>query len=196
MLVIGAFFISLSSAEAFDVPSYIKDPQKISDNICVIIEQNTAARKNSQTAADLETKLNDTINEYAARLYAEALSIRTTLAAEGQNGQGGNMMGMAQQGLDMAGGMGGEAAQKAAGAVKQAAGLAKSLLGSSNKQEVLQNDVKPHIKSIALHLKQIVELETAIVNLQGIKMLAGMEDVGCKDETAEEDNDDAGEDEE
>ena len=32
----------LSNAYAFDVPSYIKDPQDVSNNICLIINKNTS----------------------------------------------------------------------------------------------------------------------------------------------------------
>ena len=156
LLMFAAGLLAIPAVRAFEVPSYIQDPQKVNDNICVIIKENTVVRKNSQTAQDLFQKTNETIREYAARLYADALSIRA-----GMSSQGGNLA----------------AAEKLAG----------SLLGSSDKHEVLQNDVKPHIKNIALHVKQIVELEAAIANLQGAQLLSGMDEVSCEDAADEED---------
>lgn len=147
-------FIAAANALAFDIPAYISDPQKVSDNICVIIRENTPVRRNAQDAQNLSEKTNETIIEYAAKLYAEALSIRAGMSAEGG-----------------AAGTAKAVAEKAAGA----------LLGSSDKQEVLQNDVKPQVKSIALHLKQIVELEAAIANLQGAQLLSAMDEVRCED---------------
>ena len=139
-------FLALRDANAFEIPSYIEDPQQVSENIDIIIEQNTPMRSGVTAAQDLSAKTNETIAEYAARLYAEALSIRAQMTKkEGATGVVENVMG--------------------------------NLLGSSNKQEILQNDVKSQVKNIALHLKQIVELEAAIINLQNTQLLVGMDEI-------------------
>lgn len=156
--LLGGIF-SAGAAAAFDIPAYIDDPQKVSDNICVIIKENTPVRRGAEEAQNLSAKTNETIVEYAAKLYAEALSIRAGMAAAGG-----------------AAGTAEAAGEKALGAI----------MGSSNKQEVLQNDVKPQIKSIALHVRQIVELEAGIANLQGAQLLSAMDEVSCEDSDEEE----------
>lgn len=82
LLSFWGLVVSASAAMAFDVPSYIKDPQNVSENMCIILRENTAKRKGVTTAGDLSDKLNETINEYAARLYAEALSTRANMSVE------------------------------------------------------------------------------------------------------------------
>lgn len=82
LLSFWGLVVSVSAAMAFDVPSYIKDPQNVSENMCIILRENTAKRKGVTTAGDLSDKLNETINEYAARLYAEALSTRANMSVE------------------------------------------------------------------------------------------------------------------
>lgn len=82
LLSLGGLVLLTTAAPAFDVPSYIKDPQKVSENVCIILRENTAERKGINQAGDLSNKLNETINEYAARLYAEALSTRANMSVE------------------------------------------------------------------------------------------------------------------
>ena len=144
------YVFAIKEVLAFEIPSYIEDPQDVSGNINVIIEQNTPDRGTITNAQETSQKTNETIAEYAARLYAESLSIRAGLS--------------------------------------QKAGTDEvKTTGSTNKQEILQNDVKSQVKNIALHLKQIVELETAIVNLQSTQLLVGMDEVSTSDGSSEED---------
>ena len=148
-------FLFVKDVQSFEIPSYIEDPQKVSDNIDIIIEQNTPIRRGTTSAQELSQKTNETIAEYAARLYAEALSIRAQMSKE-------------------------------KGAVEAVEDIGGNILGSTNKQAILQNDVKSQVKNIALHLKQIVELETAIVNLQSTQLLAGMDEISALDSASEE----------
>ncbi len=150
-LIIFCLFLKKGEAEAFEIPSYIEDPQDVNGNIDIIIEQNTPIRGGLSRAQNLSSKTNETIAEYAARLYAEALSIRATLNKKTPESS-------SQTGIS---------------------------LGSKNKQEILQNDVKSQVKNIALHLKQIVELETAIVNLQSTQLLVGMDEVSTSGRSSE-----------
>lgn len=144
------YVFAIKEVLAFEIPSYIEDPQDVSGNINVIIEQNTPDRGTITNAQETSQKTNETIAEYAARLYAESLSIRAGLS--------------------------------------QKAGTDEvKTTGSTNKQEILQNDVKSQVKNIALRLKQIVELETAIVNLQSTQLLVGMDEVSTSDGSSEED---------
>lgn len=147
----------VADAQSFEIPSYIEDPQDVSGNINIIIEQNTPKRSSSAAAQDLTQKTQETISEYAARLYAEALAIRASMSQK-------------------------------AGTADAIESLADNVLGSTNKQEILQNNVKSRVKNIALHLKQIVELETAIVNLQSAQLLAGMDEVSTSDNESEEED--------
>ncbi len=144
-LIVFCFFLVQEETRAFEIPSYIEDPQDVSGNIDIIIEQNTPIRGQITSAQDLSDKTNETVAEYAARLYAEALSIRAGLTNT----------------------------SKGTDSLKKS----NNFLGSSNKQEILQNDVKNQVKNIALHLKQIVELETAIINLQSTQLLVNMDEV-------------------
>lgn len=147
--VLFCYILTIKEVWAFEVPSYIEDPQDVSGNIDIIIEQNTPNRGTMTNAQETTQKTDETIAEYAARLYAEALSIRARLSQ------------------------------------KSEADKAKTT-GSTNKQEILQNDVKSQVKNIALHLKQIVELETAIVNLQSTQLLVGMDEVSTSKDTSTE----------
>ncbi len=155
--IICCSLLFVADAQSFEIPSYIEDPQDVSGNINIIIEQNTPKRGSSEDAQDLTKKTQETISEYAARLYAEALAIRASMSKE-------------------------------TGAVEVVKDVAGNILGSTNKQAILQNDVKSQVKNIALHLKQIVELETAIVNLQSTQLLAGMDEVSTSDSGSEEED--------
>lgn len=154
-MTVGIIFWTVGQVQAFDIPSYIEDPQKVGDNIDIIIEQNTPIRSGVNAAQDLSAKTDETIAEYAARLYAEALSIRAQMTKK----------------------------EGATGVVENVVG---NLTGSSNKKEILQNDVKSQVKSIALHLKQIVELEAAIINLQNTQLLVGMDEIYTEDRGSSE----------
>ncbi len=151
LIILCSSIFIIKETRAFEIPSYIEDPQKVSDNINIIIEQNTPKRGTITDAQEMSQKTQETIAEYAARLYAEALSIRASMSNED----------------------GGE-------------DVSENTMGSTNKQEILQNNVKSQVKNIALRLKQIVELETAIVNLQSTQMLAGMDEVSTSNSTSEE----------
>lgn len=155
LIILCSSIFIIKETRAFEIPSYIEDPQKVSDNINIIIEQNTPKRGTITDAQEMSQKTQETIAEYAARLYAEALSIRASM-------------------------------NKESGAEDAVDDVAGNSMGSTNKQEILQNNVKSQVKNIALHLKQIVEMETAIVNLQSTQMLAGMDEVSTSNSTSEE----------
>ena len=148
LLVAVLSLLPLSAAQAFDVPTYIENPQDVSGNIDIIIKENTAPRTSSKNAQDLRQKLDNTINEYAARLYAESfiISAASSAAASGNNS-----------------------------AVGKISGLASGLLGATDKNHVLQDKVKAPAKEIAENVKQLMELEAAIANLEGLQILAGLD---------------------
>ena len=166
----------LSNAHAFEVPSYIKDPQDVNNNICLIINQNTPESTNAETVDAGNKVIADTLSEYAARLYADAISIRAKMV--GSSSSGGMVAGAVGEAASM---LNNEAAQKVAGVATAIAGL----LSSKDKVAVLQNEVKKPVKNIALYLKQIVELEAAIANLQGLQVLTSLSNTRCNQ--AEED---------
>ena len=165
----------LSNAHAFEVPSYIKDPQDVSNNICLIINQNTPESTNAETVDAGNKIVADTLSEYAARLYADAISIRANMVGSSGSGSGGMVAGAVGEAASM---LNNEAVQKVAGAATAIAGL----LSSKDKAAVLQNEVKKPVKNIALYLKQIVELEAAIANLQGLQVLTSLSDTRCNQE--------------
>ncbi len=150
--------LPLSAAKAFDVPAYIKDPQDVSGNIDIIIKENTAPRTSSKNAQELRQKLDDTINEYAARLYAEAFVISAAASAEAAGDSS-----LAGKAGDLVGG----------------------LMGSTDKNQVLQDNVKEPAKEIAESVKQLMELEAAIANLEGLQILSRL-DVSYDSEAEEE----------
>lgn len=150
--------LPLSAAKAFDVPAYIKNPQDVSGNIDIIIKENTAPRTSSKNAQELRQKLDDTINEYAARLYAEAFVISAAASAEAAGDNS-----LAGKASDLVGG----------------------LMGSTDKNQVLQDNVKEPAKEIAESVKQLMELEAAIANLEGLQILSRL-DVSYDSEAEEE----------
>lgn len=152
-VILSFCVIITQELKAFEIPSYIEDPQDVSGNIDIIIRQNTPIRRDSEGAQDLSDQTNETITEYAARLYAEALSTRAQLTKNANA----------------------SAAEK----------VTDKILSSSNKQEILQNNVKSQVKNIAIKLKKIVELETAIVNLQNTQLLVGMDEIHMNDVSEE-----------
>lgn len=163
----------LSNAYAFDVPSYIKDPQDVSNNICLIINKNTPESTNAGTVQAGNKIVADTLSEYAARLYADAISMRA------------NMVGGSSSGGAIAGAVGDATSMLNNGATQKIAGVATAiagLLSSKDKASVLQNEVKRPVKNIAIYLKQIVELEAAIANLQGLQVLTSLSGTKCNQE--------------
>lgn len=161
----------MSSAKSFEVPSYIEDPQNIEDNICIIINANAPDTTSGSSVVSGNRKINETIGEYAARLYADAISIRANMV---NNASSGNM---ATEAVSELGGMIGGKAGKA---VQEGISALSSILASKDKAAVLQNDVKRSIKNIAIYLKQIVELEAGIANLEGLQVITSLGDVKCE----------------
>ena len=78
-LVTGFCLLCINNAWSFNIPSYISDPQDVNGNVCIIIDENAPSNINTHIAEEEELKHRETINEYATRLYSEALAIRVEM---------------------------------------------------------------------------------------------------------------------
>lgn len=144
----------VNKANALDIPSYIEDPQDIGENIKIILEKNTPVTDNPESSEEWELKTRELLRQYAAQLYADALSVRA------------NMVGSSTPSYSSSDGSTIPGAGKVVGAVKSIFG--KLAGNSESNTEVLQNEVKDYIKNISLRLMQISNLEASIGNLQGL----------------------------
>ena len=136
--------LNISDVRALDIPAYIEDPQDVSANVEIIIKENTPITENSEKAENWEIKTKDLLIQYAAQLYADALSIRA----------------------NMVGSEGSEDTEEENKSIFNQ--LAPK---SEDNTSVMQNEVKNYIKNISLRLMQIANLEASIGNLQGLMMI-------------------------
>lgn len=130
----------IKSAQAVEIPNYIKKVEKVKDNVDLIIENLTSKAQGSEQSQQDAEYFNGILREHAAALYAEALTTRTNILKAEQ-----------------------EKAEK-----KAAAAVAGSLTGGSdNKKQILTDDILPQMQSIAERWNKIVSLEAGIASLEG-----------------------------
>ncbi len=172
LLFLLSVFVSLSISgfvSAVDIPSYIEDAQKVNENIEIILQNNESRSDDTQSAINSSEERKALLREYSSRLYADALAIRAQIV--GTEKFASSSLNIGDSGNQVLDELSGQMGDELGGIIS---GLGKTLLSkleSKNKTSVLQNELKEPNKNIALRLKQIVELETAIANLQATKML-------------------------
>lgn len=163
---VGMFCSNIS--KAVDFPSYISDPQKVNENIDVILQANEARPEDTQSAINSAEERKDILREYSANLYANALAVRAQMV--GTEGASSSGLDINKTGDKVLGELKGQMGEQV-GAVVDFGKKLYEKLQSKNKTSILQNELKEPNKNIALRLRQIIELEAAIANLQATQML-------------------------